>query len=65
MAGEQAKLHLLLPIAHVTASTIPRSMEKLSSMKPVPGAKKVGIDSTPSPSPLPGGQGVGLKVPTL
>ena len=45
-SGWMAKLHLLFPIARLTAWTIPPphppSAEKPSSMKPVPGAKKVG-----------------------
>ena len=45
VAGKQAKLHLPLPIACITAWTplpLTLSVDKLSSMKPVPGAKKVG-----------------------
>ena len=47
-AGEQAKLHLPLPIAPHHSHYLlnqpppPPSVEKLSSTKPVPGAKKVG-----------------------
>ena len=45
-ADEQVKLHLLLPIAphcsHYRLNHPPTSMEKLSSTKSVPGAKKVG-----------------------
>ena len=43
--GEQVKPHLPLPIAHTTTWTIsPRlqSLRTMSSMKPVPGARKVG-----------------------
>ena len=44
MSGRKwAKLHLLLPIAHITPwIAAPPSVEKLSSMELVPGAKKVG-----------------------
>ena len=50
VSGEQEKLHLLHPIDRITAWTIPDtplppptpSVEKLSSTKPVSGAKKVG-----------------------
>ena len=44
--GQQVKLHLPLPIARITAGTttspLPPAVEKLSSRKLVPGAKKVG-----------------------
>ena len=41
--GERVKLHLPLPVARLTTGTIPPpSVEKLSPMKPVPGARKVG-----------------------
>ena len=47
MLFRSAKLHLVLPITDITAWTIPphpcfRSVEKLSSTKLVPGARKVG-----------------------
>lgn len=42
-AGEQAKLHLLHPVAPTTPWTTPHpATEKLSSTKPVPGSKMVG-----------------------
>ena len=43
MAGEQAKLPLLHPMARTTAWTTPHhATEKLSSTKPVLGSKMVG-----------------------
>ena len=41
-AGHRAKLHRPLPVAHISHPSPPPSVEKSSSAKPVPGAKKVG-----------------------
>ena len=44
VSGGQAShlsIHLLLPVTHIAACTIPLSMVKLSFTKLVPGAKKV------------------------
>ena len=44
VAGKRAELHLYLQPLSI-ACISPQFMEKLSSMKPIPGAKKVGTSA--------------------